>query len=121
MIAKGRNGPRLSSAVLEPSSQDVDPYGGLSVDLEALMLTDGVDPAQPVGTAHSVGAIVLAVSAFRSRHFLVGYDPLPENPYHGAVWENAARSAKLTRGTKRALLKEAAWLVALPGVAISEG
>lgn len=102
------------------SSQDVDPYCGLSVDVEMLMLADGLDPTRHVAQAQFVGAIVLEIASFRSRCFLVGYDPLSHNDYHGAVWENAAKGARMTRGAKRALLKEAAWIVPLPGVAICD-
>jgi hypothetical protein len=35
---------RLSSAVLDPSTIEVDPYCGLSVDIEQLMIEDGLNP-----------------------------------------------------------------------------
>ena len=88
-----------------PSSADVDPYCGLSVDLEQLR-ADGIDPARHLMASYD-GAIILAVQAFRDRQLLVGTDSiLPTNPYHGAVWQTGA--AWLTRGAKRAFLKQAA-------------
>jgi hypothetical protein len=110
---------RLSSAVLDPSTIDVDPYCGLSVDLEQLMIEDGLDPVQHLTARKFLGSIVFTVSSFRSRNFFAGYDPLAENPYHGGVWQDAARGSKLTRGTKKALLREAAWLVPIANVPIA--
>jgi hypothetical protein len=109
---------RLSSAVLDPSTIDVDPYCGLSVDIEQLMIEDKLDPVQQLKERNFLGSLVFEVNSFRSRNFFVGYDPLAENPYHGAVWQDAARNSKLTRGTKKALLREAAWLVPIASVLI---
>jgi hypothetical protein len=110
---------RLSSAALEPSTMDVDPYCGLSVDLEQLITEDGLDPVEHLKARNFLGAIVFEVRSFRSRNFLVGYDPLANNPYHGGVWQDAGRGSKLTRGTKKALLREAAWLMPIANVPIA--
>jgi hypothetical protein len=109
---------RLSSALLDPSAIDVDPYCGLSVDLEHLMTEDGVDPVQYVKERKFLGAIVFGVRSFRSRNFFVGYDPRKGNPYHGGVWQDGARGSKLTRGVRMALLREAAWLVQIDDVPV---
>jgi hypothetical protein len=109
-------GERLSTAVLEPSTPEYDPHCGLSVDLEQLLLAEGVHPVAHVAKAH--GAIALTVASFRDRKFMVGSDPLADNPYHGNVWQDAKAGSKLTRGTQKALLREAVWLVAIDGVAI---
>ena len=74
-----------------------------------------------VSRDHAIGAIAFSVSSFRDRGFLVGYDPLKGNPYHGNVWENVEAGAKLTKGTRKALLREAAWVVEIPGVSIAPG
>ena len=109
---------RLSSAVLDPSTIEVDPYCGLSVDIEQLMIEDGLNPVHHLRGRNFLGSLVFNVNSFRSRNFFVGYDPLTENPYHGAVWQDAARESKLTRGTKKALLREAAWFVPIANVPI---
>ena len=110
---------RLSTAALDPSSIDIDPYCGLSVDLESLILADGIDPKRHVTTPKFMASIVLAVGSFRSRSFLVGYDPLDDNRNHGGVWQDAPRSSKLTRGVKKALLREPTWLVPVPGIPVT--
>jgi hypothetical protein len=112
---------RVSTAALEPSSVDVDPYCGLSVDLEPFILADGVDPKRHVTTPKYMASIVLAVGSFRSRNFCVGYDPLDDNPYHGGVWQDAQCNSKLTKGVRKALLCEAQWLVPVPGIPVFDG
>jgi hypothetical protein len=110
---------RLSSAALDPSTVEVDPYCGLSVDIEQLMIEQGVTPEAHVQTGKFVGSIAFKVRSFRSRDFLVGYDPFPKNPCHGAVWQDATRNSKLTRGTRKALLQEAAWSIPIDGIPIT--
>jgi hypothetical protein len=110
---------RLSSAVLDPSTVEVDPYCGLSVDIEQLMLEQGISPAAHVQARKFLGSIAFEVHSFRSRNFLVGYDPLADNPSHGAVWQDAARNSRFTRGTRKALLQEAAWWVPIDGIPIA--
>jgi hypothetical protein len=111
---------RVSTAALSPSSPEVDFYCGLSVDLEPLMLADGVDPKRHVTTPKFMASIVLAVRSFRSRNFYVGYDPMNDNPYHGGVWQDAKRGSKLTRGVRKALLRESQWLVPVQGIAVTD-
>jgi hypothetical protein len=89
----------------------------MSIDIEPFMLSDGVDPRVRCTTPKFAGSLAFQVASFRSRNFQVGYDPLPENPYHGNVWDPAGKH-KFSRATQRALLKEATWLVPSPGVAI---
>jgi hypothetical protein len=121
-VAKDKEGHplRVSTAAFEPSSIDIDPYCGLSVDLEPFILANGVDPKHHVTTPKFMASIALAVRSFRSRNFLVGYDPVKDNPYHGGVWQDAHRGSKLTRGVKKALLRESAWLVAVPGIPVTD-
>src|SRR5262249_8765703 len=113
-------GRRLSSAALEPSSKEVDPYCGLSVDLEQLILADGVNPIEHVNKSQALGALAFRVSSFRDRHFQVGFDPMPGNDYHGGVWQRPALNAKFTRGMRKKLLREAEWFIAIDGVSIIE-
>lgn len=89
------------------------------MDIEQLMIEHGINPATHANTRNFLGSIAFTVNSFRSRNFLVGYDPLPENPCHGVVWQDAARASKLTRGTKMALLREAEWLVPIDNVPIA--
>lgn len=109
---------RLSSACLEPSSQEVDQYCGLSIDVESFITAAGIDPKAHVTTPKHIASIVFNVDSFRTNRFLVGYDPLPENLYHGGVWE-VKDTSKLTKGMRSKLLKEAEWFVPLPGVSVS--
>ena len=120
-IAKDKEGRplRVSTAAFEPSSIDVDLYCGLSVDLEPFILADGIDPKRHVTTLKLMASIVLPVGSFRSRSFLVGYDPLEDNPYHGDVWQDAQRGSKLTRSVRMALLRESTWLVPVPGIPVT--
>lgn len=94
---------RVSTAALDPSSKERDQYRGLSIDIESFIVEDGLDPLAFVSTPQFTGAIAFTVNAFRSRSFLVGYDPRAENPYHGAVWEAENSGSRFTRGTKKSL------------------
>jgi hypothetical protein len=108
---------RLSTAALDPSSIEVDPYCGLSVDLEPFILAAGIDPRRHVTTPKFMASIVLTVGSFRSRRFHVGFDPLDDNPYHGGVWQGGS---KLTRSVRKALLRESQWLVPIPGIPVTD-
>lgn len=118
IVSDHKGKKRLSTAALDPSSEDYDKYCGLSVDIEHFILNAGLDPKKFVTTPKFTGAISFSVDSFRSRSFLVGTDPSKDNPYHGAVWQNETQGAKFTRGKKKELLKEAEWLVPLDDVDI---
>jgi hypothetical protein len=120
IVPSKNGGKRLSSAALEPSSVEQDPYCGLSIDLEALILADNKDPKAHVTNPAQPGSIAFAARNFRDRHFLVGYDPTPANDYHGQVWQDVSPGARFTTGVKRALLREAVWYVEIPGVKVSD-
>lgn len=109
---------RVSTAAFDPSSKEHDPYCGLSVDIERFIIDDGLDAQTYVSTPQFTGAIAIAVSNFRTRSFLAGYDPYDDNPYHGAVWGDESRNSRFTRGTKKAFLKESEWFVPIKGVEI---
>jgi len=113
-------GRRLSSATLHPSSIEYDIYEGLSGDLEAFLLADGHDPKAFVTSAAHPGSIKFAVETFRSLGLLVGYDPTTDNQYHGGVWPSADKTARLTPGVKKRLMKLAEWYVEIDGVSLKK-
>jgi hypothetical protein len=73
---------RISSGAYSESS---DINGGMSVDIEDWMIAAGLPPLHYVSDA-THGAVRLNVGELRAKGFQVGWDPLPENPHHGAVW-----------------------------------
>jgi hypothetical protein len=75
----------LSTGAFSESSRQHDRYQGMSVTLEHLLLAQGlaVELAMLPGHEALVG---LNVGALRDRGFQVGWDPRPENLYHGQVW-----------------------------------
>jgi hypothetical protein len=72
---------RVSSGAYSESG---DPNGGMSVDIEALLVVAGLDLCHYVPAGY--GAVRLNVGELRSLGLQVGSDPRPENPQHGAVW-----------------------------------
>src|SRR5438874_455042 len=73
---------RVASGAYSESSQK---HGGMSVDIEDWMTADGLAALHyVVDAAH--GAVRLNVGNLRGMGFRVGWDPVPENPHHGAVW-----------------------------------
>ena len=117
VVPGSSGGRRLSSMAFKPSSGE---NAGMSVDLEALIVRDQVDPRAYVTTPRWVGSIVFTAGKLRDEGFMVGYDPIeaepPDqiaNPYHGEVWGN------FSKGKQRQLSKMAAWYVALPGVSLT--
>lgn len=118
IVTDNNGGRRVSTAAFEPSSKEHDPYCGLSVDIERFIIDDGLDAQTYVSSPQFTGAIAIAVSNFRTRNFLVGYDPSNSNPYHGSVWGDEGRNSRFTRGTKKDFLKESEWFVPMAGVKI---
>jgi hypothetical protein len=107
---KSATGKRLSSATFEESS---DPKGGMSVDLENLMIICDQDPKLLVTTARCPGSVRLVAGDFRRLEFVVGYDPVEQNPYHGSVW------GRFTRSKQRQLLEACCWYVPINGVQLT--
>ncbi len=58
----------------------------MSVDLQQQIEEAGLDARTYVTTPRWVGSLRFEASALRDEGFLVGFDPLPENPHHGEVW-----------------------------------
>jgi hypothetical protein len=105
---------RISSKVFSPSSGRND---GMSVDIEQLMLSDGVDPRHYVTTPVFMGSVAFSAGAARALGLLVGYDPIPKNPYHGEVW-GGCRPNRFSRRQKKGLTEASRWYVELDGVDI---
>jgi hypothetical protein len=58
--------------------------GGMSVDIEEWMTSDGLDPLHYV-TNPDHGAVRISVGELRKLGFQVGWDP-DSHPYHAEVW-----------------------------------
>jgi hypothetical protein len=109
-IVTDRGGQRIiSSIAFKPSS---GPNGGMSVDLESLILARGRDPRAYVTTPTWTGSVWFRVEVLRGEGLQVGYDPIPDNDCHGEVW--GAR----TRAQWRRLQHLAAWYVEIAQVRI---
>ena len=74
------------------------------------MLAANVDPKAFVSRPPFIGSIWFLASYLRSKAFVVGYDPLPDNPYHGEVW------GTFSKGRQRDMLATAQWFVQITGV-----
>jgi hypothetical protein len=99
---------RLSSMAFKPSS---GPNGGMSVDIEPFIAAAGHDPRAFVTTPQWGGSVFFVVREIRARALRVGYDPIPENEFHGEVWG--------TRGQFRQLQAISQWYVQIPDVALA--
>jgi hypothetical protein len=71
---------RLGSGAYSESSD-----GGMSVDHEEWLIADHLTALNYVTDLRD-GATRLTVGELRALGFQVGWDPLPENPHHCAVW-----------------------------------
>jgi hypothetical protein len=58
--------------------------GGMSVDIETWILTDGLPQLHYVSAAE--GARRIRVGDLRAEGMMVGWDPDGGHPHHGAVW-----------------------------------
>lgn len=85
----------------------------MSVDIEHFIAAAGRVPHEFVTTPQWMGSVSFVVGEVRAQALRVGYDPIPENEFHGEVW--GAR----TRGQLRQLQAIAAWYVEIPGVALA--
>jgi len=90
---------------------------GMSVDIEALIVTAGIDPKDFVTTPVYAGSVAFSGQSIRSLNLWIGYDSLPGNPYHGQVWTTEPKK-KFTESQKSGLANAAAWYVEIPGVEI---
>lgn len=82
-------GERLSSAAFNPSS---GLNGGMSIDLQKQIEEAELDARIFVTSQAWPGSILFKADQLRAEGFLVGYDPVTGNPYHGQVWGNFTRA-----------------------------
>jgi hypothetical protein len=84
---------RLGSGAYSESSD-----GGMSVDHEEWMHQEGLTSLHYVKDSQD-GATRLMVGELRALGFQVGWDPLPDNPHHCAVWgiSNSRQRRKILR------------------------
>lgn len=112
---------RISSKAFRPSS---GPQGGMSVDIEKLILDDRIDPREFVTTPRFRASVSFAAKVARGLGLRVGYDPIlgngqiPANPYHGEVWGPDDNPNKFSNGQRNGLHRAVEWYVELPGVEI---
>jgi hypothetical protein len=104
---------RISSKLYSPSSEE---NGGMSVDIESLIIADSKNVGEFVTGDLFIGSVVICADVPRSVGLLVGKDPiLPENPYHGEVW--GSRKPNYFKSSEKKTLADAAiWFVQIPGV-----
>lgn len=100
-------GRRLSSMVFKPST---GPKAGMSVDLEKEIEKAGLNARAYVTTPRWVGSVRFEAGALRGEAFMVGFDPLPDNPHHGEVWGTFSKSKQ------RRLRELCQWFVLIDGV-----
>ena len=109
-----RNRKRISTKAYQRSSGEA---GGMSVDIEALIVADRQDPKQFVTTPKFTGSVAFMANQIRELGLILGYDPIPDNPYHGQVWQKGT-AKRFTRTQQKGLLRAAQWYVRLEGVDI---
>ena len=108
----GRRRRRISSALYSKSTGARE---GMSVDIEALIADGGNDPADYVTSEDFPGAVAFSAAEIRALDLMVGYSPIPENPYHGEVWRKT--EARRFTGTQQNGLRDAAtWYVEIEDV-----
>ncbi len=114
-LVVGKNGnQRLSSAIFTPSSPEQDPYEGLSVDLECVAISEGVNLPDVILAEKFLGAISIECARLREEQARVGYDPEPNNVCHGQAW------GKFGNKMRKRLLKHISWFVQIDGVGLRD-
>ena len=89
----------------------------MSVDIEQAILAAGIDPKNFVTTPVYTGSVVFLAQAVRDLNLWIGFDPVPDNAYHGQVWPTEPKR-NFTEIQKSGLANSAAWYVEIPGVEI---
>ena len=69
----------------------------MSVDVEALIVSAGFIPQNYVTTPVFTGSVFFTAAAIRDQGLRIGYDPIPENKFHGEVWGPASKPNTKTR------------------------
>jgi hypothetical protein len=112
VLDENRNVKRLSTKLFSASSGQ---YGGMSVDIEKLIISSGVDPKGFVTTPKYMGSVYFTAELARSLGLMIGYHPIPGNDYHGEVW-NGPNGGRFTGSQQKGLLNGCAWYVQIGGV-----
>jgi hypothetical protein len=60
-----------------------------------------------------MGSVYFTAGVLRENRLLVGFDPLPNNPYHGEIWG-------ITRPQKKKLPHLCHWFVQIENVELGE-
>jgi hypothetical protein len=109
LVPDGAGGRRLSKGAFAPSSEQRDPYKGMSTEILDLILNDGSSPTERKPRDHEA-AVILKVEQLRALGLIVGHDPIEDlNPYHAAVWG-------VKRGHQKRLLEICEWIDKPPDV-----
>lgn len=103
---------RLSTKAFSPSSGE---KGGMSVDIEALIIEGGEKPKEYVKTPVFTGSVQFSAGDARELGLMIGYDPISTNPYHGEVW-GVVRPNRFTKSQQRGLITVSEWYIELEGV-----
>jgi hypothetical protein len=96
----------------------------MSVDIENLILSAGLDPRVVVTTPTFTGSVVFKASQVRSLGLLIGYEPIEgdaqvsPNPFHGEVWDNTPKKS-FSDAQRKGLAGSASWYVELPDTDIN--
>jgi hypothetical protein len=106
---KAAGGRRISSLAFKASA---GLNGGMSVDLQMEIEAAGLDARQYVTTPRWMGSIRFEAGSLRAESLQVGFDPLPDNPYHGEIWGDFSRSKV------RRLRELCQWFVPIDNVSI---
>lgn len=116
---KGRK--RVSSGAFSESRGPNAPYGGMSVDLERLMVEAGVSYMSRL-INNDWGVVRLFVGELRELKCQVGRDPIEadprqgieENPQHGLVWGIQKKLRK--KNSKKKIMNGFDWVKKAKGV-----
>lgn len=109
---------RIASKAYSKSSGLKD---GMSVDIEALIVSGGETPQKYVTTPVFTGSVAFTAKEIRALNLIIGYEPIrgipgvTDNPYHGEVWSKT-ESKRFTSQQKDGLARSARWYVVLPNV-----
>ena len=106
---------RISSMAYSTSSGQ---NGGMSVDIESLIVKDGINPEDFVTNNQYPASVSFTAEQIRALGLLLGSDPTPDNPYHGQVWKGSS-AGRFTPSQARRLSQAAAWYLPMPDVSLT--